>query len=137
MKRKLKELFSDELYLDFVDKLHVKEEKIIDYIHRWPDKFYSLFLKIQRTKKKSEEFILPEGNGTLKFKINTKTKKIDVYFKRTSKKDINKRFKELLKEAFVELKNEKNYDKEMSKIFDEYTIPKSKLKEIDRLIKYI
>tara|TARA_A100001015_G_scaffold305970_1_gene399504 strand:+ start:140 stop:553 length:414 start_codon:yes stop_codon:yes gene_type:complete len=137
MKKRLKELFSDEIHLDFVDRIHVEEKKIVDYIHKWPDKFYSVFLKIQKNKIKKYEFVLPSNDETLIVELNSKTKKIDVFLKKTTKKQLNKRFKELLKEVFDELKVEKSVDKKMNKLFKEYNISKNQIKEIDNLIEYI
>tara|TARA_A100001015_G_C14915800_1_gene682298 strand:+ start:139 stop:552 length:414 start_codon:yes stop_codon:yes gene_type:complete len=137
MKKKLKELFSDEIYLDFVDEIHVEEEKIIQYIHKWPDKFYSIFLKIQKNKIKKYEYVLPSKKETLIVKLNSKTKKIDVYIKKTTEKHLNKRFKELLKDVFKELKNEQNISEKMNSLEKSHNFSKRQLKEIDHLIKYI
>ena len=137
MKKKLKELFSDEIYLDFVDEIHIEEEKIIEYIHKWPDTFYSIFLKIQKNKIKKYEYVLPPKNETLIVKLNSKTKKIDVYLKKTTEKHLNKRFKELLKDVFKELKNEKSINEKMSNLVKGHNFTKKQIKEIDNLIKYI
>ena len=89
MKKKLKELFSDEINIDFVDNIHIEEKKILNYIHTWPEKFYSAFIKIQKNNLKTYEIVLPSGEGTIIVQQNCKTKKIDVFFKKQTEKVVN------------------------------------------------
>ena len=134
MKKKLKELFSDEINIDFVDKIHIEEKKILNYIHTWPEKFYSAFINIQKNNLKTHEISLPSGEGTIVVQQNCKTKKIDVFFKQDSEHKGNKRFNQLLTEMFNELKKEKKINRKMKVYFEKKDI-NNNLEEIDKLMK--
>lgn len=134
MKKKLKELFSDEINIDFVDNIHIEEKKILNYIHKWPEKFYSAFIKIQKKNLKTHEIVLPSGEGTIVVQQNCKTKKIDVFLKKQTEKVDNKRFNQLLTEMFNELKKEKKINKKMKVYFEKKDI-NNNLEEIDNLMK--
>ena len=130
MKKTLKELLSEEIKIDFSETMNIKENEIMSYIHKWPEKFFAIIIELQKNKKKEYTFYLPDGNGKLIFNMNKTNNKIKVTFKKLLKKEFNKRFSWLLAKIFEELNKEKINELEVNEILKKYKNKKRKNKII-------
>ena len=116
----LSELLSQEIFVDFCPKLHVNEEKIKDFIRRWPSQIYEIVISLQRaTHTDHYLYKLPSNEGILEFELNKKTNKLDVTFHPRQKVTFKTRFKHLLGEVFEDILSSKEHKKVRIKTVDD------------------
>ena len=129
---RLKDLLSKEIEFEFDKHLHISEKKIKKYIHKWPDQIYDIVSLLQKKNSKPYYiFPLPNGEGTLEFKTNKKTKRIDIYFYDKNTYKIQQRFKHLLGQIYEDLLLEEELNSLREGISD---LGVKNLDEVDKMI---
>ena len=116
----LNELLSNEIYLDFTPDLHIREDRIRAFIHRWPEQIYEIIILLQKDNDTDHYiFQLPSGEGVLEFDVNNGTNTIDITFHNRDNLKFHRKFKMLLGEVFEDILSEKTKKKVHIKSVDD------------------